>query len=84
MAEQFEFELRFALPEGKHDPFDLSNAVFAAGFEDALVGTGVPGLIGIELEVEGDDAESAIGEISRALLSALPEGTSLREVRRAP
>lgn len=33
MAEQFEFELVFALPEGEHDAIDLSNAVFDAGFE---------------------------------------------------
>ena len=58
MAEEFEFELVFALPEGEHDAFALSDAVFEAGFEDALVGTGQTGLIGVELEVEGNDAGS--------------------------
>ncbi|KQX24272.1 MULTISPECIES: hypothetical protein [unclassified Sphingomonas] len=81
MAEQFEFELLFALPEGEHDPLDISNAVFEAGFEDALVGTGVPGLLGVELEEEGSDAEAVILEAARKLLKALPAGTSLREVR---
>lgn len=81
MAEQFEFELVFALPEGEHDPLDLSNAVFDAGFEDSLVGTGVPGLLGVELEAEGDDAESVILEAARALMKSLPAGTKLREVR---
>ena len=81
MAEEFEFELVFALPEGEHDAFDLSDAVFEAGFEDALVGTGQAGLVGVELEVEGDDAEVVILDAARALIKALPQGTVLREVR---
>lgn len=81
MAEQFEFELLFALPDGEHDPFDLSDAVFRAGFEDSLVGTGVPGLLGVELEAEGHEAEAVILETARALLNELPAGTRLREVR---
>lgn len=81
MAEEFEFELIFALPEGEHDAFALSDAVFEAGFEDALVGTGHAGLLGVELEAVGDDAESAILDAARTLIKALPVGTLLREVR---
>ena len=81
MAEEFEFELVFALPEGEHDAFVLSDAVFEAGFEDALVGTGHAGLLGVELELEGEEAESVILEAARALIKALPPGTVLREVR---
>ncbi|MBS1089958.1 hypothetical protein [Gluconobacter wancherniae] len=80
MAEQFEFELVFELPEGEHDAFSLFNVVFEAGFQDALVGTGRAGLLGVELEVEGDDAEGAILETARALIKVLPAGTVLREV----
>ena len=81
MAEQFEFELLFALPEGEHDPFALSDAVFEAGFEDALVGTGIPRLLGVELVAGGDDAEDVILAAARALLKHLPAGAQLREVR---
>ncbi|EPX81743.1 hypothetical protein [Litoreibacter arenae] len=81
MAEEYEFELVFALPEGEHDAFALSDAVFEAGFEDALVGTGVAGLLGVELETEGDDAESVILNAARALIKTLPVGTTLREIR---
>ena len=81
MADEFEFELVFALPEGEHDAFALSDAIFEAGFENALVGTGHAGLLGVELEAEGDDAESAIVGAARALIKALPTGTVLREVR---
>ncbi len=81
MTEQFEFELVFALPAGQHDALELSNAVFEAGFEDSLVGTGIPGLLGVEVEADGEDAESAILATARALLKHLPAGTQLREVR---
>jgi len=81
MADQFEFELVFALPEGEHDPVDLSNAVFDAGFEDCLVGTGIAGLLGVELEAEGNGAEEVILDAARTLIKHLPPGTQLREVR---
>ena len=81
MTEEFEFELVFALPIGEHDAFALSDAVFEAGFEDALVGTGQAGLLCVEMEAVADDAESAILDAARALIKALPAGTVLREVR---
>lgn len=80
MAE-IEFELVFSLPEGEHDPFDLSDAVFEAGFEDAIVGTGVSGVICVELEAAGDRAEEAILDAARAIQKRLPVGSVLREVR---
>ena len=84
MAEKFEFELVFALPEGEHDPFDLSNAVFEAGFEDPLIGTGAQGLLAVEIEEEeeeeGDEAVNVILRAARRLIKVLPEGTKLQEV----
>ena len=81
MAEQFEFEIVFALPGSAHDPIEISNAVFEAGFEDAIVGTGIAGLVAVELEAEGEDAETVILKSARALIHVLPAGTRLREVR---
>ncbi len=81
MTQKFEFELVFELPEGTHDPFALSDAVFEAGFEDAVIGTGNPRLLGIELEAEGDDAEEVILSAARAIVGGLPEGSRLRETR---
>ena len=80
MAE-IEFELIFALPEGEHEAFDLMDAVFEAGFEDAIVGTGVPGMLGVALEAASDRAEDAILDAARAIQKQLPEGSVLREVR---
>jgi hypothetical protein len=81
MAEQFEFMLVFGLPAGAHDPLALSDAVFGVGFEDAVIGTGNPKLLAVELEAEGDDAEAVILATARAIIANLPEGSELREVR---
>lgn len=81
MAEQFEFELVFGLPEGEYDPFELSDAVFEAGFEDAVIGTGNPRLLGVEIETEGDDAEAVMVAAAKAIMKNLPAGTELREAR---
>lgn len=80
MAE-IEFELIFALPEGENDAFDLMDAVFEAGFEDAIVGTGVPGMLGVAIEAASDRAEDAILGAARAIQKQLPDGSVLREVR---
>tara|TARA_R110000751_G_scaffold95381_4_gene186396 strand:+ start:23553 stop:24095 length:543 start_codon:yes stop_codon:yes gene_type:complete len=81
MVEQFEFELVYALPVGEHDAFELSDAVFEAGYHDAIIGSGDPRLMAIELEVAGEDAETVILNAARSILKNLPEGTELREVR---
>jgi len=80
MAQKFEFELVFELPIGDHDPFELSDAIFEAGFEDAVIGTGNPRLLGVELDLEGDDAESVILSAARAIVKGLPKGSQLREI----
>lgn len=81
MAESFEFEVVFALPPGAHDAAALADAVFAAGFRDAVVGTGNKRLLAVELEAQGADAEAAILAVARAILPRLPAGSALREVR---
>jgi hypothetical protein len=81
MAEQFEFELVFGLPAGEFDPLDLSDSVFGAGYEDAVIGTGNPKLLAIELEASGDEAEAVILAAARTIIANLPPGTELREVR---
>lgn len=73
-------DLTFVLPEGTHDAMELSDAVFEAGYSDAVVGTGAPGRLGVSLEIEGDDAEAVILETARAILFYLPKGTRLHEV----
>lgn len=81
MKDVFDFELIFGLPDGEHDPFELSDAIFEAGYEDAIIGTGDPRMLAVEIEAEGEDAESAILDAAKAILKGLPKGSELREVR---
>lgn len=81
MTRQFEFELVFALPVDTFPAEDLSDAVFEAGFEDAIVGTGIPGLIAVEILSGGDDAEDVILKAAKEILKKLPARSRLREVR---
>lgn len=82
MTNSFEFDLVFTLPDSsKPDAYALADAVYQAGFDDAVVGTGEHGVVAVSLEAEGDDAELVIVEAARALLRYLPDGCGLREVR---
>lgn len=82
MSELFEFDVVFALPEGEaSDPYELSDAVIAAGFDDAVIGSGHASLLAVSLEAEGESAEEVILEAARRILEVLPQGTRLREVR---
>ena len=81
MAKMFEFELVFALPVSAADASSLLDRLFEAGLDDAVIGTGSPGVIAIALERQGDDADSTILAAAEQCRGALPDGTLLREVR---
>jgi hypothetical protein len=78
--ETYEFDLVFALP-GESEEGELLDRLFEAGFDDAVVGLGTPGLVAISIERAGGDAETVISESARAIAAALPSGSELREVR---
>ncbi len=82
MMENYEFDLVFSLPDGiEQDNFELADRVYEAGFDDAVVGSGTPGLLAVSLECEGEDAETVILESARQILRQLPTGSFLRDVR---
>ena len=72
---QFEFELRFQLPPEHDDPEEHLDALFEAGCDDALIGTGVPGSIALDFCREADNAMMAVGSAVRAVLAAIPGST---------
>jgi len=80
-TKEFEFDLVFALPRKDVDQDTIVDALFEAGCDDAVVGLGAPGLLGLAFTRAGEDAEAVIAEAVKAALSALPEGTKLREVK---
>lgn len=78
---EFEFDLVIALPDREADMDALIDALFDAGFDDAVIGTGSAGLVGLSLCRKGPAAEDVIGQAAEAALSALPPGSRLREVK---
>ena len=80
-AKEFEFDLVFALPRKDVDQNVIVDALFGAGCDDAVVGLGAQGLVGLAFTRGGEDAEAVIADAVKAALSGLPEGTKLREVK---
>ena len=82
MAErEFDFDLIFALPEGAPDEEALLDALHEAGCDDAVVGLGRPGSVGLAFIRAGRDPEAVIVEAVGQAAAALPAGAELREVR---
>jgi hypothetical protein len=80
-VKEFEFDLMIALPAGERDEEAMLDALFEAGCDDAIVGTGASGLVALGFIREGMDADAVITEAVGQALSGLPEGATLREVR---
>lgn len=81
MARRFEFELIFEVPrEALTDRFAMADAVYEAGFEDAVIGLGVAGLLAVPLEHEGPSAHATIVDAAKRILKHLPKGSRLRSV----
>ena len=53
--------------------------LYEAGCDDAVVGLGTPGLLGLSFIREGTDRETVIAGAVRDALSGLPEGAVVEE-----
>lgn len=67
-------EIRCSVPMKDYDPIKLSEDIFEAGYEDAIIGTGKPGVLAVD--IEDDDISSLIN-----ILTSLPEGSTIIKVR---
>ena len=77
----FEFDIVVSLPKGAEDEDAIMDALFEAGCDDAVVGLGASGIVGLGFTRAGGDAEVVISDAVTQVLSALPEGARLREVK---
>lgn len=68
-------EVTFMIPQSGWDPVALSDAVFSAGVADPVIGTGVPGLLVVCLDLD-DDEDLAGAKILRNLPSGARRLTS--------
>jgi hypothetical protein len=78
---EFQFDIIVSLPKGAGDEDVIIDALFEVGCDDAVVGLGFSGLVGLGFTRGGENAEVVISAAVRQVLSALPEGAQLREVK---
>lgn len=85
----YEFVLKFALPDADTDPARYEDALYEAGCDDAVVGLGVNGRIGLDFARKASSAaeamSSAIEQVKRAipgakLVEATPDLVGLTDV----
>ena len=69
----FDFTLTFALPKRGGSPEDFLDALFDAGCDDTVVGTGMPGSISLNFSRTAQSAENAIRQAVSDVLKALPD-----------
>lgn len=73
--EDFAFLLNFALPAGNDNPEALVDALFEAGCDDATVGVGQLGTIGLDFTRSADSAEAALRSAIQNVATAIPGAT---------
>lgn len=71
-----DIKLNFRLPEGDHDIFEISDAIWVAGYPDAVIGSGNLPDLTVLVEPAGDHA-AYYWCACREIHQALPEGTAL-------
>lgn len=76
----YEFTLTFSLPEAGDDPEQYLDALYEAGCDDALIGTGQTGSIALEFVREAESAIEAIQSGIANVKLAIP-GAELNEAK---
>lgn len=69
---EYEFTLKFRLPDGSTDPEQFVDALAATGCDDALVGIGQRGRIALDFSREAETAQDAIASAVRDVKRAIP------------
>lgn len=74
----YDFSLTFTLPDGDAEAEQYLDALFEAGCDDALIGIGERGTIGLDFAREAESAEVAIHSAIANVQAAIP-GAALLE-----
>lgn len=69
---EYDFTLKFDLPDPNEDPDHYVDALYEAGCDDASVGIGQPGRIGLNFIREADSASDAILSAIASVKKAIP------------
>jgi len=76
----WDFQLSFRLPHAKDDPTDLIEILYEAGCDDATLGVGRRGRLGLDFTREAVSAAGAISSAIETVKSVIPEAV-LIEIR---
>ena len=68
----YTFILNFALPDRNDDPEQYLDALYASGCDDAAVGIGQFGMVGLDFTRAAASAEDAIGSALENVRTAIP------------
>jgi hypothetical protein len=71
MTATYDFSLIFALPDQKADPTSYLDTLFEAGCDDATVGAGRPGMIGLDFSRAAASAGEAVATAIRDVRNAI-------------
>jgi predicted DNA-binding transcriptional regulator AlpA len=64
--------LNFTLSREADDPADFLDALFEAGCDDAVVGVGRPGMVGLDFARDAESAEAALRSAIDDVVRAIP------------
>src|SRR5690349_15620779 len=79
MKMQYDFTLKFKLPPNEVDQDEVVERLGEVGCDDALVGIGLPGMVGLDFTRQAPSALDAILSAIRDVTNAVP-GAELIEV----
>ncbi|XOV79603.1 MAG: DNA-binding protein [Aestuariibacter sp.] len=70
---EYEFTLKFSLPESTQDPQEYIEALGGAGCDDAIIGIGQKGRVALQFTREAYDAFSAVTSAIEDVKRAIPD-----------
>ncbi len=70
---EYEFLLKFTLPQTQPDPLHYVDALFESGCDDATIGTGQYGRLALAFTRQASSARAAISSAIDDVLHAIPE-----------
>lgn len=70
---EFEFTLKFSLPDSAQDPQEYIESLGEAGCDDAIIGIGYKGRVALQFSREASDAFEAVVSAIKDVKNAIPD-----------
>ena len=77
---EFQFDVMIRLPKCCPDVEDVLDRLYGAGCDDAVVGLGTPGLLGLSFIRQGTDQEAVVAGAVKDAIAGLPAGAVVEGV----